>query len=330
MEKTILVTTDQGIGRATCDPRRQSWRVDTVLVGEDVRCLAADPLDARVVYAGTQSNGVFRSADGGETWQPAGLAGQVVKSLAASPHQPGLLYAGVRPAAMHVSPDQGVTWSELGGFRKIPNRFWWFSPAESPWQAYVQAITISPADANVVLAGIEFGATVRSADGGRTWSAHLRGSLRDCHSLTFHATSGDWVYEAGGTGGGASVSRDGGRTWRKMKAGLAKHYGVACAADPGRPEIWYVSVAPGPGKAYGEEPEAYLYRASGGADWQPIGWEALPMAEMPIALATDATAPGHLYAGTTAGHVYHTADYGDRWRQLALHFPAIWRNMLII
>jgi hypothetical protein len=258
------------------------------------------------------------------------LEGQVVKAVAASPHLPGLLYAGVRPAAMYISHDSGATWSELEGFQDIPGRRLWFSPAESPWQAYVQAIAPSPVEPDVLLAGIEFGATVRSTDSGRTWSAHLDGSLRDCHDLKFHAASGDWVYEAGGTGGGASLSRDGGRSWQKATTGLTKNYGVACAADPERPEIWYVSVAPGPGKAYGREPEAYLYRASGGDDWQPIGWEAHPMSEMPIALVTDPAAPGHLYAATTAGQIWHSADYGDTWQRLPFAFLSAWRSMLVL
>ena len=327
--QTILTTSASGIGRA-CRNGQGQWEVENVLADQDVRCLGTDPLDRRVLYAGTQGSGLFRSPDGGQTWQPAGLKGQVVKAVAASPHQAGLLYAGTRPAYLYISEDFGVSWQELEGFRDIPNRRFWFSPAESPWQAYVQAIALSPSDPNRLLAGIEFGATIRSEDGGRNWSAHLRGSLRDCHCLKFHATNGDWVYEAGGTGGGASYSRDGGRTWQKMKAGLAKHYGVACAADPQRPEIWYVSVAPGPGKAYGDQPQAYLYRAAGGADWQPIGWEAHPMKQMPITLETDAAAPGHLYAGTTGGQVWHSADYGDNWRKLPFEFPSVWRSMVIL
>lgn len=327
--KHILVTSETGIGRANCDGQGQ-WQVQSFLEGQDVRCLAADPLDPAVIYAGTQGSGLLRSQDRGQSWQPAGLDGQVVKSIAASPHRPGLLYAGTRPAYMHISHDYGATWNELAGFRDIPNRRFWFSPAERPWQAYVQAITLSPSDPDLLLAGIEFGATVRSVDGGRTWSSHLSGALRDCHSLKFHASNGNWIYEAGGTGGGVSLSRDGGRTWQKMKSGLAKHYGVACAADAQRPEIWYLSVAPGPGKAYGEKPQAYLYRASGGADWQAVGWEAHPMGQMPIALETDPAAPGHLYAGTTAGQVWHSADYGDTWQKLPFEFPSIWRSMLIL
>jgi hypothetical protein len=126
------------------------------------------------------------------------------------------------------------------------------------------------------------------------------------------------------------VSRDNGRSWHKAKRGLAKHYGVACAADPERPEVWYVSVAPSPGKAYGQNPQAYLYRVAGGADWQPIGWEAHPMNEMPMALLTDPAAPGHLYAGTVHGNVWHSADYGDSWAKLPFKFETIWRTLIMI
>jgi hypothetical protein len=306
MNANTFITTN-GNGLSLAQRRRNgSWSVEFLLEDKDPRCLAVDPLNPAVIYAVTQGHGVLRSDDEGCTWRSVGMQGQIVKSLAVSPHDSGTIYAGVKPAYLFISCNNGQTWSELAGFRRIPFRWWWFSPAEKPYQAYVQAITISPTAPNVILAGIEFGAVVRSEDGGQTWSGHRRGALRDCHNLMFHPTNGDWVYEAGG--GSASVSRDGGQTWRKAKTGLAKHYGVACAVDPERPEIWYVSVAPAPGKAYGQQPQAYLYRAAGGAGWQPIGWEPHPMRRMPIALITDPNAPGHLYAGTTNGDVWHSPD----------------------
>lgn len=311
------------LGAARAEQRAASdWTVEPILTGQDVRCLASNPLDPHVIYAGTQGNGVFRSDDQGVSWRPVGMQGQVVKSLAISPHEPSVAYAGTRPAFVYRTRDGGGTWEELAGFRRIRSRWFWWSPAESPWKAYVQAMSVSPAAPGRILAGVEFGAVVLSEDGGETWSAHRRGSLRDCHDLKFHARDGDWAYEAGGTGGGASVSRDGGRTWRKMKEGLAKNYGVACAADPAQPEIWYVSVAPGPGKAYGEQAQAYLYRASGGAAWHPIGWAPHPMAHMPRALVTDPEAPGHLYAGVTNGDVWHSPDYGESWAKLPFNFGA--------
>lgn len=315
------------IVRAVCGG--DGWQVESVLTGLAVTTLAADPTDSSTLYAGTQKDGLYRSTDKGQTWQPLSLAGRAVKAIAVSPHDRNTLYAGVRPAALFKSIDGGQSWHELTGFGRIPNRWWWFSPAEPPFRAYVNALAVSPTEPDVVLAGVELGAVVRSADGGRTWSRHRRGAIRDCHALQFHPGAGQWAYEAGGTGGGAAVSRDGGQTWHQPRAGLAKHYGVACAADPARPEVWYVAVAPSPGKAYGQSPEAYLYRTSGGADWQPIGWEAHPMGEFPQALVTVPDAAGHLYAGTTHGHIRHSSDYGDTWRKLPLNLGSIGSSLLV-
>lgn len=311
----FLAVADRRVVRAACDSE-SDWRVETVLDGPSPVTLTADPSHPDVVYAGTQGNGVYRSADRGRSWDFLGLAGKVVKSLAVSPHDPDVIYAGIKPAAIFKTSDGGRQWVELKGFQRVPNRWWWFSPAEPPFRAYVNALAVSPTEPDVVLAGVEFGAVVISEDGGRSWSRHRRGALRDCHSMAFHRRDGQWAYEAGGTGGGAAVSRDGGRTWIQPKSGLARKYGVACAADPVRPEVWYAALAPGPGKAYGENAEAYLYRASAGADWLPIGWEPQPMGQMPRTLATRADAPGHLFVGTTYGDVWHTTDYGDSWQRL--------------
>lgn len=317
--KTLIATTGRGLA---CAERQAgcNWSVEFPLAGQDVRCLAAAPLNPDVVYAGTQGQGVLRSEDRGHTWQPAGLAGQTVKALTVSPLESGTVYAGTRPAWMYRSDDGGQTWRELDGFRRIPWRRLWFSPAEPPFTAYVQAIALSPADPNVIVVGIEAGAVVRSEDGGRTWSGHRKGALRDCHSLAFHATHGDWVYQAGGSGGGAAVSRDAGQTWRQPKAGLDRHYGWAVAADPARPEVWYVSVSPGPGKAHSMgNAQAYTFHSAGGAAWQKLGGGLpQPLDHMPYALLTDPAAPGHVYAGLSNGDVWHSADQRRHLAQAAL------------
>lgn len=325
----FMATTGDGIARAMQNANGE-WSLDHPLQGIEVTCLAGDPTESKNVYAGIQGEGVLRSEDFGATWHPAGLSGYVVKALAVSPHDSRVIFAGTKPAFMFVSHDSGNTWNELEGFRRIPGRWWWFSPAESPFQAYVQNIALHPEDPDVLLAGIEFGAVVRSQDGGQTWSGHRKGALRDNHSLTFHRTNGNWAYQAGGTGGGASFSLDGGVTWLKAKQGLAKNYGVASAADAEKPEVWYVSVAPGPGKAYGAQAEAYLYRKSNGGTWQPIGWEAHPMSSMPIALLTHPTTSGLLYAGLTNGEVWQSSDYGDTWEKLPFKFSGIWRSLILL
>ena len=56
--KTFIATTGHGVARAT--RLNDEWSVELLLTDHDVRCLAADPHNANVVYAGTQGNGVLR------------------------------------------------------------------------------------------------------------------------------------------------------------------------------------------------------------------------------------------------------------------------------
>jgi hypothetical protein len=328
-EQIILACGGKGISRAECGTDGE-WAVDSLALDYRVTCLAADPSNSQNLFAGTRS-GILRSNDQGRTWQPSGMDGQIVKSMAVSPHDGNVLLAGTKPAQIYISRDKGKTWAELEGFRRIPNRWWWFSPAEPPdRRAYVISIAVSPTDPRVILAGIEFGAVVRSDDGGQTWSRHRSGALRDCHALKFHDKDGNWVYQAGGTGGGAAFSRDAGLSFRKAKEGLAKNYGIICAADPEKPELWYVCVAPSPFNAFGSNPEIYLYRATGEGGWQPIGWAPHPLEAVPTALTTIPGQPGHLYAGLYNGEIWFTGDYGDTWTKMPFKFESIWYSLLVL
>ena len=139
----FLATTGQGLVRASRHSHDE-WSVEFLLPDQDVRCLAVDPVDPQVIYAGTQGNGALHSRDGGQTWHAAGLRGQIVKALAVSPVSPGTVYAGTKPALFFVSRDGGDSWTELASFRRILSRRFWFSPAEKPFTAYVKAIALSP------------------------------------------------------------------------------------------------------------------------------------------------------------------------------------------
>ena len=325
MNRVFIATTGTGIARACHDPEG-GWRVTSDLSAYDVRCLATDPLQPSTVYAGTNEQGLLRSSDGGKTWAAAGLEGVPIRSVAASPVEAGTVYVGTKPPGLHVSRDGGANWQELPAFRER-RQWWWFTPAE-PGAAYVQAIALSPTDPKVILAGVELGAVLRSDDGGATWSTHRRGALRDCHTMTFHARDGGWIYEGGGTGAGAAVSQDGGQTWTQPRQGLDAHYGWSVAADPARPAVWYVTTAPSPYKAHGDGPaEAYLYRSSGGAAWEKI---AGPLDAMPYGLLTDPSTPNHLIAGLRSGQVMESADYGDTWEMLPFNLGRIERMMVIV
>ena len=334
---TFIATTGESLARASraTDGR---WSVEFSLDGEEVRCLAADPHNGEVVYAGTQSNGLLRSADRGQTWQAAGLAGLGVKSIAFSRTEPGVIYAGAKPPYIFVSRDDGETWTELESFRQM-RRPSWKTPAE-PGDPYVLGLAVSPTDPNIIIAGIEYGAMLRSADGGVTWQGHLKGTSKDCHSLTFHETDGNWVYQGGG-GWPAAVSSDGGLTWSQPRRGMGwSFYGWSVTADPERPEIWYVSAAPYvkfpslrkfPTAHWDGHANASIFRATPDGRWRRLaGGLPQPLDYMAYALLTDPGSPGHLYAGLSNGDIWHSTDHGDSWGQLPVNVKGIHQALIAL
>jgi len=322
MRDTVFISnTRPGIARAAF--LNGQWQVEHLLPGEDVRCLTVDPHNPDRLFAGTQGAGVLRSDDAGRTWQRVGLDGQIIKSMAVSPTTPGWVVAGAKPPLVFASRDGGDTWQELEGFRDIPGRDEWWSPAEPPGTAYVNGIDISPVDPDLIVAGIEYGAVIRSEDGERTWSAPLPNALADCHSLTFHRTRGEYVYE-GGSGGGAAISRDAGRTWEIPREGLDRSYGWAVGADPEDPETWYVSVSPSPRQAHSDRgiAEAFIFRRRAGEPWQKLGGGLpQPLDFMPYALLTPE--PGEVIAGLRNGDLWRTTDYGETWQQIPVNLGRI-------
>ncbi|MBI5034351.1 MAG: hypothetical protein HZB51_27835 [Chloroflexi bacterium] len=337
MKRIFLSTTSNGIGRAE-EKLHGHWSIDFLLTDHDIMCLSSDPLNANVVYAGTRGSGILRSKDCGRTWQRIGPDGQIVKSIAVSRTARGVVYAGLKPPLLMVSRDGGADWAEVETFQKV-RAGWWRSPAESDLGAYIQSVALSPTDPNIIIVGIEVGAVLRTSDGGKTWQGHRPGALRDCHTLVFHASNGDWVYEAGGTGAGASFSRDGGRTWRQPGRGLDRHYGWACAADPARPEVWYVSASPTFSWSHPFQPpahvdgraSAYIFRSAGGASWEKLGGGLpQPLNYMPYGLLTDPRMPGHLYVGLSNGDIWHSVNYGDAWEQLPFNLRSIHRTLIML
>lgn len=327
----FLSITGNGLSRAE-RINASRWRVENFLDGQEMTCLTVDPFHAGTVYAGTQGKGILRSIDYGSTWSSAGLFGHAIKAVRASPLNQGVIYAGTKPALLFVSHDHGQHWVELSSFRKIFSRHFWFTPAETPHAAYVQGIALSPVDPNVIVVGIEFGAVVRSTDGGRTWKDHRKGALRDCHTITFHTSQGNWVYEAGGTGAGTAISRDAGNTWIQNRAGLDRHYGWACAADPIHPEVSYLSVSPSPAKAHSEEDaQAYIFRSSSEGQWEKLGGGLpQPLNHMPYALLTNPGEPGYVYAGLSNGDVWSSPDRGESWEPLPFNLGAIKRALIVM
>src|SRR5919202_6625941 len=177
----------------------EDGRVDLTLEGLGARCLAADPKDPDVVYVGTSDEGLFRSSDGGRSWERlSGVSHPRVTAVALSPID-GALYAGTEPSSLFVSRDGGGSWQELEGLKNLPSAPTWSFPPR-PWTSHVRAIAPGHTDPNLLVAGIELGGVVRSADGGFSWQDQRPGAYADCHALATHVSAPATLYEAAGGG----------------------------------------------------------------------------------------------------------------------------------
>ena len=295
-----------GDGLARLDFENGACAVSALLPGSGASCLARA---GEALYAGSRGQGVFRSRDGGVTWDRLEIPQPDVFSVAVSAAD-GAVYAGCEPSMLFVSRDEGASWEELESLRAIPSAPTWSFPPR-PWTSHVRWIAPSPHDAGLLLVGIELGGVMRSEDGGVTWSDHRPGAQLDCHSLAWHPTASGRAYEA--AGGGAAWSDDGGATWRPADAGRDRNYTWALTVDPDDPERWWISASPGPFHAHGQRhAEALVYRWEGEGPWKPLTEE---LDSMPYALAVR---DGTILAGFADGRLLASPDKGESWRDLEL------------
>lgn len=325
--KTFLAITEKGLVAA----RSTSgiWEVEPVDL-PNVTCLAAGTGHAGLAYAATGDGGFHSSKDAGKSWRKMGTLSGEPKSIAVDPNDEKTIYVGTKPPLVFVSEDGGVSWTELVQFRRIPWRWLWRSPTEWPFTAYVQGLAVSPGNPDLILVGIEYGAVVRSEDGGITRERHRMGAVRDCHSMLFHPRFGEWAYEAGGSG--AAFSQNAGASWAQPRAGLDRHYCWAVAADPNNPKTWFVSASPGAFKAHSRDnAQAYIYRMNEDGTWLRLsGGLPQPLKNMPYALLTSSATPNEVFAGLSNGDIWHSRDNGESWENLPLNLGSIERTLIAV
>jgi len=78
--------------------------------------ITTDPFDPGTVYAGSPRGGVFRSEDGGDTWEQASSGmdpNETIFDLLPDPNRPGVLYASTRISGVYYTTDRGESWIGL-------------------------------------------------------------------------------------------------------------------------------------------------------------------------------------------------------------------------
>lgn len=301
-----------------------AWTVEQHLKGMRPESIAVDPGDPNRLYVGTSGNGLYRSGDGGRSWEPAGagIPHSTVTAVAvqrAPDSRPGTVFAGTEPSTLSRSEDGGASWRELSALLELPSSSRWSFPPK-PETHHVRWIETDPNVTGRLYVAIEAGALVRSNDGGETWHDRVPSGPIDTHTAASHREAKGRLYSAAGDG--YFESFDGGQSWSRTMDGLRHRYLVGVAVDPGDADTVVVSGAAGPSVAYRpQNAEAYVYRKSAGEPFE-LAMEGLPAAAGTVAsrLATHPDEPHAFYAANNHG-LFRSQDGGLRWEALEITWP---------
>lgn len=129
-----------------------------------------DPSAAGVLYVGVWSvevegGDVFRSRDGGKTWQRLeAMHGKSVRALSMAPSDPKVLVAGALDGVFR-SRDGGDTWQRI-------------SPAKHREIRNIESVAIDPRNPDIIYAGT-WHLPWKTRDGGLTWASVKQGLIDD-------------------------------------------------------------------------------------------------------------------------------------------------------
>lgn len=269
---TIYVASPRGVFKTT--DGGVSWTWSTGVAAFTIWSLAVDPTDAGVVYAAAGTSGMWKSADGGESWVPAnkGLEKLAVATVAVT--SGGVLAA--TSGGLFRSADGGRSWTAAEGdiFDYIPF-----------------VLSVDPMNLGIVYA-INWSGLFRSTDGGMTWTT-CGGALAP-HEITSVAIGQSALY-AGLYRGGVYKSTDDGASWFPVNEGLGDRHVVAVAVSPANSDIVYASTI------YSQDAGTYL-SSDGGSHWTKVTDLGLPGGRpFVMNVLVDPTAPTTVHVGTSAG-----------------------------
>ncbi|MFC4439304.1 MULTISPECIES: WD40/YVTN/BNR-like repeat-containing protein [Natrialbaceae] len=315
-----------------CEGDGEDWETTERLEGRDLECVAASPEAPERVFVGTFENGLFRSTDGGDSFESLetnftteleegygdaeDVESDAVMSVTISPHDPDVVYAGTEPSRVYRSDDGGDSWEHLEGLVDLPSADDWFFPPR-PHTHHVRWLEVDPFDPDRLYVGIEAGAFVLSTNGGESWQERPPKSRRDNHSLATHADREGLVYSAAGDG--FAVSTDGGESWDHPQEGLEHTYCWSVAPDPGDPESVLLSSASGAGSAHtAGSAESYVYRKSGEDAWKRLDDSGIPTGEGVVRAVFASGADARVVYGVNNQGLFVTRDFGDSWERVEI------------
>ena len=277
------------------EPGTHQWYDGTPHPWEFKRVWHLEPsvADPDTVYAGVEDAALFRTTDGGATWQelPAlrghasgpqwtpGAGGMGLHTVLLNPGDPSSIVIAISAAGAFRSDDGGTTWRPIN--RGLKSEY--IPDPDAEVGHCVHRIAMHPARPAVLFMQ-------------KHWDV-----MR---------------------------SDDGGESWREVSGNLPTDFGFTIDVHAHEPDTVYVVPIKSDAEHYPLDGKLRVYRSrTGGNEWEALS-NGLPQRNCYVnvlreAMAVDALESCGIYFGTTGGQVYVSADSGDHWSAIVRDLPAV-------
>jgi photosystem II stability/assembly factor-like uncharacterized protein len=261
------------------------------------------PGEPGVWYAGGSPQGLFRTEDGGDTWDPV--------------------------SGWNDHP-QWSTWAE-------------WPEEGTPDRSMLHSVNVDPRDPAHLYIGLSGGGVFESTDGGKDWHPLNAGCLatflpdpepefgHDPHCVRLHPAQPDRLYQQNHCGI-YRMERDVGR-WERIGDNMPSDVGdigFPIELHPRDPDTAWVFPMDGtdvwPRTSPDGRPAAYVTRDAG-KSWTRLDQGLPKRAWFTVkrqAMTVDDADPVGVYFGTTSGEVWASRDEGATWTCIADHLPEIY------
>ena len=309
------------------------------LKGLSPQCVAFDPSSPNRAYCGTFGKGLYKTDDGGQTWDSigkvivdemekkdsndnaasrntgAGIMSVSVSHLQRRKNGFNTVYVGTEPTAIYKSDDGGESWERMSALNNLRSSSIWSFPPR-PWTSHVRWIEPDITNPDYVFAAIEAGALVQSHDGGKTWIDKVDGGPFDTHTLATHKKMPKKLYSSAGDG--YFESFDYGQSWKLPREGLEHHYLAGLAVDLDDPNTVIISASQSAWEGhYFEGAKSVVYRRTTSSEEWNLVSNGLPEPNGTIILilAANPKVAGEFYALNNRG-IFCSTDLGISWEEM--------------